>query len=174
MVKPKAILILYSFILFACGQNKTFKQPAQVRLDHANSEQLIFDTTEITILPIDKINHQLFRDATSLQLTNQDLHSIEALLNTCIKKHNSKQDSVNKYSEFIDLKKYRRQYIPFVDSKGNSKVYVNCFCSHDFPNEFDYWKKTLVQVDDKGSCFFHLTLNLSKNKYEQLFTNGYA
>jgi hypothetical protein len=174
MTKLKLASIIFSLLFFACEQNNTSKQAAQVKQDTIINQQLIFDTTTIAILPIDTTNHWLFRDVTSLQLTNEDLHSIDALLNACIKVHNSNQDSANEYSEFINLKEYQRQYLPFVDSKGDKKVYVNCFCSHDIPNEFDYWEKTLVEVDDGGICFFHVTLNLSTNRYEQLFTNGYA
>jgi hypothetical protein len=174
MTKLRFTPIIFSLIFFACAQNTTSRQATPAKQDTIINQQLIFDTITIAILPIDTTYRWLFKDATSLQLTNEDLHSIDALLNACIKVHNSNQDSTNEYSEFIDLKEYQRQYVPFVDSKGDKKVYVNCFCSHDIPNEFDYWKKALVEVDDGGSCFFHLTLNLSTNKYEQLFTNGYA
>lgn len=174
MTKLKLTLLILSLVFFACEQNKTSRQAAHAKQDTIINQQLIFDTTKIAILPIDTTNHWLFKDVTPLQLTNEDLHSINALLNACIKVHNSNQDSANEYSEFINLKEYRRQYVPFFDSKGDKKVYVNCFCSHDFPGEFNYWKKTLIEVDDGGSCFFHLTLNLSTNKFEQLFINGYA
>lgn len=175
MTKTKIALIIFLLAFFACGQNKTSKGSLQLKQDSVTSQQIIFDTTKIAILPIDTIFHLVFKDAAPLQLANEDLHSIDILLNDCIKTHNRKQDSTNEYSEFIDLKKYRRQYVPFIDSKGSKKVYVNCFCSHnDVPGEFDYWKKTLLIVNDGGSCFFHLTLNLTTNKYEELYTNGYA
>jgi hypothetical protein len=175
MTRTKIAIIISLLTFFACGQNKTFKRSVQLMQDSVTTQQPIFDTTKITILPIDPTYHSVFKDAAPLQLTSQDLHSIDTLLNDCIKAHNNKQDSTNEYSEVIDLKKYRRQYVPFVDSKGNKKVYVNCFCSHnDVPGEFDYWKKTLIVVNDGGSCFFQITLNLTTNKYEQLYLNGYA
>jgi hypothetical protein len=61
--------------------------------------------------------------------------------------------------------------VPFIDSKGDKKVYINGFCVLD---DFTYWKQTLVDVADGGSCFFHVTLNLTTNKYEKLFINAYG
>lgn len=107
-----------------------------------------------------------------MDLTNEELCKVERLLIDCINTNNVKQDTTKPFSEFIDLKRYKRQYVAFIDSKGQRKVYVNCFCVDDWG--FDYWKKYLVRVADGGSCFFQLTINLSKLKYEQFTTNGYG
>jgi hypothetical protein len=167
-------LMLFSLVFLACGQTKTSYQYAQLKQDTASTKKLIFDTTKIAILPIDTTNKWVFKDVSPLQLTDQDLHSIDTLLKDCLKIHNSKQDSTYEYSEYIDLKKYRRQYVPFVDSNGDKKVYVNCFCTPDVLKKFGYWKESLVEIKDGGNCFFHLTLNLTTNRYDQLFINGYA
>ena len=167
MTKLIVSLFLLSSIAFACGQHHVSK-----KADSDRNEPLSYDTGRIAILSIDTTNTWVFKDATAIHLTNQDLQTTERLLKDCINVHNLGQDTTNEFSEYIDLKKYKLQYIPFLDSNGDKKVYINGFCGLDW--EFGYWKQTLVQVMDGGSCFFHLSVNLTKKKYEQLFTNGYA
>jgi len=135
------------------------------------NEQLLFDTNKIAILPIDTTNHRLFKNASSTELTKQDLKIIYGLLTACINSHNFNRDTTNTFSKYIHLSKYKLQYVPFIDSKGDKKVYINGFCVLD---DFTYWKQTLVDVADGGSCFFHVTLNLTTNKYEKLFINAYG
>lgn len=169
---------LFYFVLLSCGQNsvpeqkKGIPKTQKTNKDTRPNKQIVIDTSEIVIIPIDRANSWLFKDATSMELTDQDLQTVDKLLMDCIRIHNTRQDSTKQFSEYIDLKKYKRQYVAFIDSKGEKKVYVNCFCFSDFG--FDDWKKTLVEVEDGGSCFFNVTINLTRLKYEQLNTNGYG
>jgi hypothetical protein len=175
-------LNIFMFLIFSavcsCGQSNSVDRKVDNianlnnKTDTTPITQFHPDTSIIAILPIDQVNHWLFKDIKAMALTNQDLNKIEQVLRDCINKHNTKQDTTKQFSEFIDLKKYKRQYIPFIDTKGERKVYVNCFCISDWG--FDYWKKNLVQVNDGGSCFFQLTINLTELKYEQFSTNGYG
>ena len=168
MTKIFVLLILIGAV--SCGQNK----PSTKAFDTTVKEKLVFDTSKIALLPIDTSDRWLFKDANPVNLTNKDLKAVDKVLNDCINAHNSKQDTTKKFSEYINLENYKRQYVPFIDSKGEKKVYVNCFCLPDTQGEFDYWRQSLVQVMDGGSCFFQVTINLTNNTYEQLYTNGYA
>jgi hypothetical protein len=168
MTKTLAVLILIAAV--SCGQNKSSTKT----FDTTAIQQLYFDTNKIAVLPIDTSDHYLFKDAKKMQLTNQDLKTVDKLLNECIQTHNLKQDTTKEFNEFIDLKKYKVQYIPFISSKGQRKVYVNAFCNYYWNFDSTGWKKYVVQVDDGGSCFFHLTINLTENKYEEFYTNGYG
>ena len=136
-----------------------------------SEEPFIVDTSKIAILPVDTANYWLFKDAVPFSITNGDLQEVDKLLQACIDSFNSTQDTTKRFSEYIGLANYKRQYVPFVNSKGEKKVYVNCFCT---PHPFDYWKKSLVEVMDGGNCFFQLTLNLSLKQCEELQINGYA
>ena len=170
MAKLIIPLFLCCIIAFACGQaNVSISHPAVAQ------EKLAYDTGRIAILPLDSIHgHWLFGKASGVQLTNGDLKIIDSLLNECINQHNSKQDTTKRFSEYIDLHRYRLQYIAANDSTGERKIYINGFCFIDGDADFDYWRKALVTVDDGGSCFFHLTINLNRKKYGHLFTNGYG
>jgi hypothetical protein len=163
------IFCLPAFFLFACGQPNTAQQI--IPGDVLPNNHVSFDTTLIAILPADTVNQLLFKDTSSTSITNEDLQTIDTLLTDCIKVYNIGKHATNSHSLYIDLKKYRRQYVPFLNSKGERMVFINAFCELD---HFDYWKKTLVDVKDGGSCFFHVSINLTTGKYEQLYSNGYA
>ena len=163
-----AILIFIGTVSYGQNKssNKTFGTTAK--------EHLLFDTSKMAILPIDTSDHWLFNGANPLQLTNQDLKSVDKIFNDCIQIHNSKQDTTKEFNEFIDLKKYKIQYVPFISSNGQKKVYINAFCNYYWNFESTGWKRHLIEVKDGGSCFFHLTINLTDNNYEEFYTNGYG
>ncbi len=173
------LFLFLCFILCSCKQTpvpeEAYTGSKTVNPKDSNSkEQLSMDTRKIAILPIDTSNHWTFKDAVPFQVTNQDLQDlqeVDKLLHACIDSFNKTQDTTKTFSEYINLANYKRQYVPYVTSKGEKKVYINCFCT---PDHFDYWKKSLVEVMDGGSCFFQLTLNLSLKQYEKLHLNGYA
>ena len=122
------------------------------------SSQELVETNKIVILPIG--TNLILKNVTPSKLTKQDIKIIDSLL------------VIGTRNEKLDLKEYKRQYIVYVDEKGNKNVYINCFCSSD---EFkDYWKKELVRVDDGGRCFFNVTINITKLYIEHIDINGYG
>jgi len=155
--------------LFACGQSNNRNAVPIQEKDTTQNTHFVLDTSVIVILPINVDHKWLFKDTTSINLTNKELQTADSLLNECVRVHNINQDSTKRFSEFIDLKKYKRQYVAFANPKGERKVFINCLCSSV---HFGYWKKGIVQVLDGGSCFFHVTINLTKLNYERLFVNG--
>jgi hypothetical protein len=77
---------------------------------------------------------------------------------------------LNKDNFVINLKQYYRQYVPFLNEKGEKEVWVNCFCS-SLDND---WRKDIIYVHDGGNCFFQLRVNLSKGTYHEFSVNGEA
>ena len=130
-----------------------------------SNQHLSFDTNKIAIIPIDR-KASLFKDAKELKLSNIDLRAVDKIFNNCIQTHNNKQDTAKKLNDFVDLKKYKLQYVPFISSNGQRKVYVNAF--RDSNLNFDVgWKKGLITVYDCGICNFDLVINLTNNNYEE-------
>ncbi len=165
-----SLALLFFIGAVSCGQNNSSTKT----LDTTANEQLLFDTSKIAILPVDTSDHWLFKDAKSMRLTNQDLKYVDKIFNDCIHAHNIKQDTTKEFNEFIDLRKYKIQYVPFISSNGQKKVYVNAFCSYYWNFDSTGWKKYMIEVQDGGSCFFHVTINLTESKYEDFYTNGYG
>lgn len=178
MIKINILLFFYLLTFCSCGQNSNSRKTDNIIEAKGISNVILHDThvwedtSVIAILRLDTSYKWLFKNTTSFILTNKDLQNVDKILTSCIKIHDEKQDTTRPFSEYIDLKKYKRQYIAFVNSKGEKKVFINCFCISEW--SFKYWKKSLVQVDDGGSCFFQVTINLNTLGYEQFKTNGYA
>ena len=109
------------------------------------------------------------------ELTKADLKLIDDLLNEAVNDFNETQEKRQKdgdtFGSFIDLKKYKRQYIPQENKNGTREVWVNCFCrSHDDKK----WQNELVMVRDGGNCFFNLKIDLTNKKYFEFSVNGLA
>jgi hypothetical protein len=141
------------------------------------------DTLDYAVLIFDIKNTWLFKNAKPTNLTPQDIHDIDELLNKCIAAYNPKQqmafDSISKkhpdyklkiQNFVINLSRFKRQYFPVINEKGEKEVWINCFCRAD--NED--WRNRLISVRDGGNCYFNLKINLTLKTYYDLMVNGDA
>ena len=68
----------------------------------------------------------------------------------------------------IQWEKYKYQFIPVINKKGELIVWCNAICNgRDFN-----WKNSIIIVHDGGKCFFNLKINLTKHKAFELLVNG--
>lgn len=98
----------------------------------------------------------------TFSLTNADIKAIDEIFKAAVSKNNLDTSYFH----------YKRQYVPFVDKDGQKKVWINCFCAEQDDNEFVNWKKSVVIVDDGGSCFFNFIINLADKTFYNLEVNG--
>jgi len=183
----KAVLALFILLLFACNQpdHKTISNVPQVKQAFKP-----IDTSIYTILKLDKANNYYFdKNVTPTTLSGDDILKIEYLVNKRVSEYNRiEKDSAISITKRITKKKhdpnftwtgdvirnpakYYKQLIPIINSKGEKEVWVNCFCT---TAEKYYWKKDIVLVDDGGSCFFNLKINLTKGTVYDFMVNGMA
>ncbi len=74
-----------------------------------------------------------------------------------------------------NLKKYKRQYIGYIDSKGNKILYINFFWDRTERKHFDkMWLQKWIYVSDGGSFFWNIKYNLETDKLFELSINGMA
>ncbi len=163
-------LLSACLLLLACGENHSSEQ--QDTIHKFQNKNDAFDTAMIAVVSMNEDSSWLFKNAKPMSLTKNDLQVVDSLLKECIQTNNGNLDTANKLSEYIDLKKYRRQYVPYIDAKGTKRVYVNCFCILN--SNFKNWKKILIQKGNGGSCFFQVNINLTTLEYDQFPTNGYG
>jgi hypothetical protein len=141
------------------------------------------DTSRYAIFKFDSNNCWVFnKNDKPTELTDQDINKIEKLLVKCISNYNIKQKKysasikkshpyIDETQFFIDLPKYKKQYLAIINSKKEKEIWVNCFRpSHDA--DFNYWRKKIVRVNDGGNYFFNVIINLTRNKYYQFRENG--
>jgi hypothetical protein len=179
MIKQLTILTFtLTFCLTSCGQTNSSS-----RNQEQNKRNTLIDTSKIAILPFDTTQYWVFKDSKSTELTNDDLLKIETILNECINDYNLDQEkrfkeiidknmknNLDKNNFIIELKRYKRQYIAAVNSKGEIEVWINCFCGAGNQN----WKTNLILVEDGGNCYFSLKVNLTTGQFYELMVNGDA
>jgi hypothetical protein len=113
-------------------------------------------------------------------LSTTELDAATTLLTKCITDYNDqiregfkKRGEKKRYArmyQVMSLSKYKVQFVPYLNEKGEKEIWINGFCS-------DYnidWKTEIVHVFDGGNCYFTVRLNLTNNKCIAVGTNGYA
>ena len=171
------ILITLSFLFICCRQTEYKSRDEVVKIEK------IIDTSSITIIPINPKYDWLFENTENANLNADELQQIETLLNEELKRYNKEQqiefDKVSKkypnerieISDFvIELKRYKRQYLPMINELGEKEILINCFCGE----WGEVGKTELVMAEDGGNCYFELKINLTKNKVLFLSVNGNA
>lgn len=157
--------------VLSCRQNNSLIETPEVTNslnDTTKSsiyKEYIFDTSRIAI--VEDPSHPNF----GLKLTNTDLRVIDSLLVLAVGDDNSFEYHINNPNG-IRLTNYKRQYSPFLNSKREKIVSIQCFCK-DIDNS-DYWKKNLLQIMDGGTCVFGLDINLTKKTYNKITIHGSA
>lgn len=180
----KLRLIYISILLtFSCNH---FEKKDQLEL----KEKLKIDTTKVSVLIYNpnNIKHKIvFDNCVNTELSNKDLDKIESALEKVIAKQNIQQkkdftvinqrfpEEKYKLEEFIiKSSNYNRQYIAVTNKKGEREVLVNLFRS-DAPGLKDLnWKTTIVWAYGGGTLFFNFKINLTTNKYYEVWFNAEA
>src|SRR5260370_4573202 len=93
-----------------------------------------------------------------------DIEKAEKLLKECSIKE-KKGDSGRPFAKPLD--RYDRQFIGAINENGDKIIWVNCFCK-ERENFFIGWKDKIVFIDDAGTCFFNVKINITKNIYYDL------
>ena len=70
------------------------------------------------------------------------------------------------------LGSYKRQYFGLTHG-GKKWILVNSFCEA-FWKRNDYWRDSIVDVFDGGSCFFMVLYDPSSSQFDRLMINGEA
>lgn len=167
------ILILFGAIpmlMTACGKAQDKKGDSK---DTANR-----GGANYAVISFNKTNTWLFKDAKPATLSADEIREVENILHEAIEDYNREPYLLRAHPEYnldksrfvIDPSSYKRQFVPVLNAKGEKEVWVNCFCE----DNFDDWRKEVVQVEDGGKCFFNVKINLSKKTWYDLRVNGEA
>ena len=143
----------------ACGQIN--QQNFQDVPEHFIMQKIAFDTGEIVIFNInaDWWLKKRLDSSQSFSLTNSNIQTIEKIFKKCLNENN------------MSSLHYRRQYVPYIDKKGHRCVWINCFCS-DYGNDYADWKRSIILVEDGGSCYLNLIIDLTDMSYSNFEING--
>ena len=152
------ILILTICITFSC------KEQLELNYKVVNLDSVISKLKDSRI-----IDESLFRIRESAILTNEEIYQVRELLEKSFKNYNK----TNYYKEILKIKEYRLFFIPYRSSKNEKLVRIHAYCFDG--EEEEWWEfEYLYGVEDGGSCYFGLVVNLSLNKEGVIIANGRA
>jgi len=177
-------LIYFIILLILTNCNRFEKEKYDLK------EKVKIDTSKIAILTYnsnDIKNKIIFGNSLNTELSNTDLTKIELALKSVVDKVNIQQEKrfatlqkdypIENYqlSDFIiNVDNYKRQYIAVLNAKGEKEVLVNLF-QKDIPDlKEGNWKTKIVWAHGGGLLFFKFKINLSKNKYYDVWINAEA
>ncbi len=145
------------------------------------------DTSNYAILKFKRQDYIFPKDYKNTTLNKTEIDQIETILKKCIADYNrnqlikynewhKKDSTIEKGDWIITLDHKNRQYIAAVNNKNEKEVWVNCFpiVIYDETGTQEYsWKKYIKVVEDGGSRFFNVKINLTKKLFYNLIVNGF-
>jgi len=172
------IIVVWSF--WNCNQTNSERKkelPEYEKHESKPGEKFVINSNgEIYIVVLDNYHYPPIYN-NNATLDKIELRQINQILERTIEEYNNNHKQNYKYykdktytlSEYlIDLSFYKRQYLPFFNSKGEKEVWINCFCHV----RDDKWLSKYYSVDDGGKCYFNLYINLANGKSRQLWVNA--
>ncbi|WP_143157477.1 hypothetical protein [Cnuella takakiae] len=132
-----------------------------------------FDTSIVAVIQFDKSEYGPFpKEYEPTNLTTDEIMQLDNIIKEQANTYNQslKEHLKEAYSVYFTNHKYKRQYIPVINTKGEKEVWANFFCN----SWSDDWKTEVVFVKDGGNCYFNIKVNLSTKKTYELNVNGYA
>lgn len=172
------VCLLYSF----SNNNYTNNQSN----DKTDASMASNDSSNYVILPYDT-GKWYYVGGTAFQLTPAEIVEVDTLLHAAFRQYNKFFESnyeearmkygaahIKRTNFVIDLERYKRQYLSYIDSNGHKIVHVNCVCNDAIDEMKAKWKENYIIVSDGGNCFFNLNVNLSEKKCKDLMVNGDA
>lgn len=105
--------------------------------------------------------------------SKEEIENVEKQVSIIIPKEKLANASFGKKCPKIskNLKNYNRQYIGYIDSKGNKIVWINFIWKKACP---DNWQKDITLPTDGCSRFWQIKINLKDNICFDLYVNGVA
>ncbi len=177
-MKRHFILILVSLITFlSCKQSK------EEKIDNTKDYQHI---DERAVILEDSLHYDWLKKRYGYeqwQPTEEHLALSQTILESAIANHEF--DFIKKPIK-PNIEKHYRQYISYLNEKGEKTIEINAFCElSKIPpkkelaeigvtewTEMD-WKNYYVQVDDGGFCYWRIKINIDKMSYESVMVNGF-
>lgn len=163
-MKFKIITILLTIVLMSCSEQKKIVQ----NNDGLDKKMAIINNPKY-IKWITGKDFEIWRPEVS------DLKKVDEILSKAIKDN---QFYFLKSKQLSEIKKNYRQYLCYINEKGEKVIYINSMCElftdydkDNNPVPFD-WKNKMIDISDGGECYWNIKINLTINNYYELKVNG--
>ena len=140
---------------------------------------MVFSDSKKVLLPFTELPVRYRLQSTSRTMMQDEFEFSESLLLKAVTAYNEKksEDFVTFMAEnpasdwaqtdlFIELERYYRQYIPFLNERKERCLWLNFFC-----RPLGDWKSQRVQINGGGICFFSVGFNLDTGKRFDFIVN---
>lgn len=158
------ILLLICLLFLTVCKSQESKTPSTERV-----RLLYIDTSKYAVFNFrEEYKGYIFdKNSRPTALLADDIYEIEKIIKKEVDKYN--KNSFHQYFFINNPNKYYKQFIAVINSNGEKEVWVNCLCS--IQNEPD-WKSRIIAVEDGGSCYFQLKINLAEKIVYDFGVNG--
>lgn len=132
----------------------------------------------------DNSKSDLLKNTKKAQLNSNDIIEIDKILKASILQYNVNEEKrlpelqakypeekIDKSWVDIEIEKYKRQYIPYINNKGEKEVWIYCTINRRVHST---WKKEILFAAGGGNYYFEVTVNLSNKTYRDFSINGPA
>jgi len=164
-MKCAKLIGLFSLLVLSLP---AFSQTEEIDLRHPPVANYYLNSKykyRYAILQFDEIrNKNLFdKSYKASAVSLNEIKEIEHLIKKQVSVFNRTAINV-----IVKPEKYFKQFIAVTNSKGEKLVWVNCLCEVFG----DVWKKRIPVVNDGGSCFFQIKINMTKKVAYDFYVNG--
>ncbi|WP_299707917.1 hypothetical protein [uncultured Pontibacter sp.] len=165
---------------------------ASCEVKHDSSENKVTTKFEADSLEREKLRYSIINDAKQANFISEGdttlwtptKEQVDQIFSLTRKSISANEDKFSRYLKADSLDNSYKQIICYVDSKGDSLVFINGLCEiGDYPMEDSNgklrfyrqdWQNRLILVSDGGDCYWRAFINFSKKKVEGPFANGEA
>lgn len=165
----KTILIFIISFLFASCKSTPF-----VEIKENENAYLIRNNNSIGEVYKDNFEtNEIDKSLIRFTPTIIEVNQAELILN---------KEFLNKIKREVDgkfirknLNNYKRQYLGYIDSKGEKIIFISFFLDKNIKKQEDqYWKEEYRIMFDGGASFWVAEINLKTSKVKNIFVNGVA
>lgn len=172
MTNSLKIFGLIIFVCLSCKQTKKQNLKSD-DINNLDSKHIILTDSEYNRFLNDKYNTKSWKP------TKHDIDLVQEILNKAI-------DDTNficiKNPKIKIRKDYYKQYVPYINHKGERMIKINAFCKvlqvppkpGSETNEWSDidWKNEYLFINDGGNCYWRITINIDAKKYKDIMVNG--
>jgi hypothetical protein len=157
-----ASLIFVLFLMSCIGQKRVINNPM------GDEKLAIISNPEYTKFILG-MTFEIWKPEES------DLKKVDEILSKAI---SDNQFYFLKTKQLSEIKKNYRQYLCYINEKGEKVIYINSMCElpidydkDNNPIKFD-WKNEMNRTADGGDCYWNIKINLTTNTYYEFMVNG--
>ncbi|WP_460952501.1 hypothetical protein [Spirosoma daeguense] len=155
-------IVLFLVLLAACESTKKEADTVPTRLAVLRYKPIPFEPTQAELA----LAHRLILKRLAIYNAEQAAKNADRYF---------EPDSLRYHYDLLNFEQYYKQCTPELNSEGEKILFFYCMCEVDNYQTPKYdWRKHPIRVHDGGSCFFAISVNLTREVVFNFSVNGEA